>query len=530
MNLLNTYKLQKRLEKLESILRIFNEDEITDINNTARTQRARKSKANIFSRKLDSVLAAIDEGQDINQVNSKGQTPLLAMTAATPIEVVKCLLDNGADLNLTYKDKDAFELASKNNREDIASLILSDSNFKPKYNILQTYYNLSRHTATDTSFISLAASKESGEFSFDLYLPYYYTFNSGVLTKEQYKNVMTTVVNNCSSFKDDTSEYNKYLVSELDKDAPVTICCIADRFKLFVKLYDQNVNLKSLPHDSQLALIDLCKRCIEGDIQLTRGDVYDAISMCSTLCDLVGYDYNPYEAVYDPSTIKKLSEKNLYHLMNAAIRGNREDRLKQMIAARAKISLCTAKTYLSNNKNLDRKWVQLIVQLIDLPKGRTDATTLQCIYESIFSHYDDYIEFLIDRGYGDRLAYYCADRRKGKPGGIDRDTRDCAVVLVRNGYDLNKDYNYAVDDEVNPNNVNAVAKAIVRAIKYDSIDSNLIKSIEKYPAALGSDIVTDAIANAGDNNAISRQIQRMKDRLYSDDLDNDSGDDNVYDF
>ena len=68
-----------------------------------RTPRARRVKANIFSKKVEEVKAALDEGVDVNTKDDKGRTPIEVACCARKGDtgaIIKLLLDNGANPNV----------------------------------------------------------------------------------------------------------------------------------------------------------------------------------------------------------------------------------------------------------------------------------------------------------------------------------------------------------------------------------------------------------------------------------------------
>ena len=100
MSLLSKYRLEKQIAKLERLV----------------IERAGGVKANLFSKEFEEVKAAVDEGQDVNQINGRGQTPLLFAADSKDgnnSDIIEYLLTHGADLKSKFKRSNAFDLARK---------------------------------------------------------------------------------------------------------------------------------------------------------------------------------------------------------------------------------------------------------------------------------------------------------------------------------------------------------------------------------------------------------------------------------
>lgn len=97
-------------ELMNSIRNMSDADDIVDdadaeapaAETPARAPRARRVKANIFSKKPEEVKAALDEGTVVNTRDDKGRTPIEVACCARKGDtgaVIKLLLDNGANPN-----------------------------------------------------------------------------------------------------------------------------------------------------------------------------------------------------------------------------------------------------------------------------------------------------------------------------------------------------------------------------------------------------------------------------------------------
>ena len=101
--------------------------------NKSTTGRTRKPKQqpvvtpNMFSNNLAEVKAAVDAGENVNQLNDKGMPAVIkAITskAGTSEEIAIYLIEHGADLTYTYKGRDALSYAIRNNKYKTVQAII----------------------------------------------------------------------------------------------------------------------------------------------------------------------------------------------------------------------------------------------------------------------------------------------------------------------------------------------------------------------------------------------------------------------
>lgn len=95
-------ELMNDLRNAPDISSLDSDDTAEEPSAPTRATRARRVKANIFSKKPEEVKAALDEGVDVNTKDDKGRTPLMVACIARKGDtgaVIKLLLDNGANPN-----------------------------------------------------------------------------------------------------------------------------------------------------------------------------------------------------------------------------------------------------------------------------------------------------------------------------------------------------------------------------------------------------------------------------------------------
>ena len=89
--------------------------------------------------------AAVNDGEDVNQLNSNGRTPLvnaLLSRSSSAEEIALYLLNNGADLNIAYKNEQPINIAVRKNRYKVVkSMIEHGIEFDYNLATLATMYN-----------------------------------------------------------------------------------------------------------------------------------------------------------------------------------------------------------------------------------------------------------------------------------------------------------------------------------------------------------------------------------------------------
>lgn len=467
---------------------------------SARAPRQRSVKQNIFSKKLDEVKAAVDAGQDVNQVNDKGQTPLLfAANSRTGnnSDIIEYLLTHGADLSTRFKDLTAFDLVCKNSNVDAMRVILANDTknviTRPSYTI-ERFYKI---VPDDREIILLAASREKYRFDRELHRFYYKAFAQKTISQEQYVQAINTILDNCR-YLDCASDV---IAGEVARKITNTIEKIADKENKLVDL-SLAVDNDKVSFSTARKLLDLCGEVVSGKLSLL-GDVINFIAVCRILCAIVS-DNSFMSNLLNPKFISNLEYRDLKSLFSGALYKKDVDTLSKLIAAKVKLDvnvICNSYTV----QNASKEITKLVVKLID----RSSAPDRWSI-DNIARCKNEYlINYVIDMGYGENLLAWCIERA----GMLDNYTT-VVKALKDNGFDV-------PDDEDSRRNILSVANnkrdiremisSIIGAIKNDTWDRILETFVTVHPEILLNDDIAKAIED--NNTTTSRQLRRRIERL-----------------
>jgi ankyrin repeat protein len=465
---------------------------------SARAPRHRVVKQNLFSRKFDEVKAAVDAGQDVNQVNDKGQTPLLfAANSKTGnnANIIEYLLTHGADLTPMFKGLNAFALVCKNSNIDAMRVILANDTQNvitlPSRAIERNY----KHVPDDKEIILLAASKEKRYFDREVHRFYYQAFASKTISQEQYEQAINTILYNCMYAGCALDVIAREVAGKITN----TIEKIADKEKKLVDLYFAVFN-NDVSDSIARKLLDLCGEVANGNLSID-GRVLDFIRVCKMLCNKVG-DKSFMSNLLNPKFISNLDQRDLASLF---IEGVRHDIsiLQKLVAAKAKLHVGTVCGTIVQEAN--KEITKLAVKLVD------KSTTLdRWSISDIARCKNEYlINYVISIGYGENLLAWCADHASMLNDGM-------AVVkaLKDNGFELPDDVDSRVNIISAANNnrdIKGIISNIIAAIKHDEWNRRLEEFVTDHPEILLNDYIAKAIED--NNNTTSRQLRRRIERL-----------------
>ena len=470
-----------------------------------RAPRQRAVKQNLFSRKFDEVKAAVDAGQDVNQVNDKDQTPLLFAAnskVGNNSDIIEYLLTHGADLSQKFKGLTAFDLVCKNSNIDAMQAILENDTQnvinRPSSSV-ELYY---KDVPNNKDVILLAASKERRDFDRHLHRFYYNAYALKIISKEQYEQAINTILNNCRY----VSYSSESIVREVANEITNTIKKIADKTNRLINLYFSVFDNKVSANTAR-QLLDLCGEVADGKLSL--GDrALDFIDVCKMLCRKIG-DKSFMSNLLSPKFLSSLDQSDLNSIFYDAVDRNDINTLSKLVAAKVKLNagaVCGDNRVLHSSKEITRLATRLIDKTTPLSKWNI-ADVASCGNEYL-------INYVIDMGYGEDLLAWCARN-------VNSLDDDMAVVkaLKENGFEVpdesdSDSMKSIIDRTINNQSTRSMIHNIINAIKDDIWNRELEKLITDHPEFLFDDSVTKAIED--NNTTTSRQLRRRIERLPKD--------------
>lgn len=470
----------------------------------ARAPRQREVKQNLFSRKFDEVKAAVDAGQDVNQTNDKGQTPLTFAAnskAGNNSDIIEYLLKHGADLSILFKGLNAFALVCKNSNIDAMRVILANDKRniinKPS-SYIEIYY---RDIPNDKDVILLAASKESYRFDSYLHKFYFSAYALKIISKDQYEQAIDTILNNCKY----SSCSSESIAREVTNKITNTIQKIADKEGILVNLYFAVFN-NEISVDTARQLLDLCGEVANGKLSIsTTYRALDFIETCRMLCAKVG-DKSFMSNLLNPTFLSKLDDGDLLGIFYEAVTFNDVNTLQKLIAAKVKLrsgAICASDHVQKSNKEITRLATRLIDKATPLSKWDI-FDVAKCKNEYL-------INYVIDMGYGEDLLAFCVEHR------YTDDNLAVVKALKENGFEVPSDEDSRksiVDRTATKQKTKDMISRIIYAIKDDGWSRDLEQFVTAHPEVLLDDSITKAIED--NNTTTSRQLRRRIERMPKD--------------
>ena len=474
--------------------------EVEEPRRPARAPRQRAVKQNIFSRKFDEVKAAVDAGQNVNQLNDKNQTPLLFAAnsrAGNNGDIVAYLLDHGADITRQFKGANSFQLACKNHNDSAIKAMLKSSAIsrigEPFVVMVRWYDN---NLPNDSEIIILAASNTSNEFDSTYHDWLHAALSRKLISRAQYEELINAAIDRLNESVYVNSRTLKF---ELEKDITNTIEKFADKFGFLItneRLYELNISRATAEK-----LLPLYKEAAAGKLRFDCS-VERFTKDCNELCRITKQSNDFVANMFTPEFIRQLSNHAQFELLKSAIRDNNRDLIQKIAAVKPKFSSNEMISYInhggvnSNNRELTR----ILVKMID----KSSALSSYDIYSIAGSHNEYLIAYFVDKGYGEALS---AEVRRSPE--CDKVLRDNDIAPVNDDESRRQISNKFRD----MSNREDTILSIIRSIKNDEWSSRLERAVTRDPDILLDEKIIKAVED--NDTTTARQLRRRIDTISS---------------
>lgn len=500
---------------------------------------ARAVTPNLFSRKFAEVKQAVDNGEDVNQRNDKGKTPLTwALMSNKPEaeEIAQYLIDHGARLNMgDSRGITPVVYAVKYNHPNIVRYMLNNENEDIRINSRMSYIGAGRGR---TSLLEVAA--QNGWPLKDLPLlirPGF--FNSGWVY-ELLSNVLGTYykdsspaekqafANHCINTHFDSTDDNDIAMSNMSSVTTLysdTNKSIGKYFRNAIRdagyvPFLGNTYRRGAVSGNEQEIYDIARDLISGKLKNTL-----STSPFSTFLQYLG---DACAALNRPSLVGEVLNQNMidsmpskwaWNLLDDAI-SDGSSSVNDMLKLKYKkpspdiirnilISL-TESEFLANSssKAITRQVCKLLSKYINSLSlhPRIDYYTLSRITKS---NNRFLIDFMIDHGFGQELAD-CQCNSK---------SNECIDALndanITSTDDKSQEERTAIEDK---RSFNELVSEIINAISVDAMSIGLQNKIRSYPNALLDPRVQEAINEADPDNITARQLRIQADRARPDEV------------
>lgn len=507
----------------------------------SRQPRQRTIVPNLFSRKFAEVKQAVDNGEDINQRDDKGKTPLIwALMSNKPEaeEIAQYLFDHGARLNMgDSRGVTPVVYAVKYNHPNIVRYILDHRN-DLQINSRMSYIGAGRGR---TSLLEVAA--QNGWPLKDLPMLIQPSFFNSGWAYELLSNVLGTYykdsspaekqafANYCINTHFDSTDDNDIAMSNMASVTGLNRINNRSVGKYFrnairdagyVPYLSNTYNRASLAGNEQ-EIYDIARDLISGKLKNTL-----STSSFSTFLQYLG---DACTALNRPSLVGEVLNQNVvdsmpndwaWELLDDAIY-DRSDSINDMVKLKFKkpslnrmqsMLRCLAESQANSDSGraITRQVCKLLSKYIHFlsfnpeSSGTTGTYTLNRIAES---HNKYLIDFMIDHGFGQDLA----DSRANNKSKECIDALSDANIIRTD--DKSQDERTAMS---NKRSLNTFIDSIIYAIEHDRMDVHLQSRIREDASVLLDLRVQEAIDEADPDNITARQLRIQADRARPDEV------------
>lgn len=522
MKLVDKYKLTRKLAKLEKLYIENTSDTDSTTLGSKRTTRAGKITANIFSKKLANVKAAVEAGQDVNQTNDKGFTPLALACKSKVImsDVVEYLLDHGANANDIVDNK----------RKPVIFAVLDKGDLKSAVSLVEHGANLDVHYGYHGTPVIEYALKDCKIKDIDVLItliPDGLSFFDRLRALRYLTGNRSSIPGNVDSLisKLTDVDVNDRLefVHFLYRNASVVV---EDLRSGNGAIFDKIVSYGYLPFvgSKQIEIDSYSKTALNkiyNALKLARDGKLDysyanGLSLFFEMCDKVCGALNVPSITYDLITADFINKANHSAVSSALwiLLGNKKlEKIKELAKSNLKANEYAAQEtircliYYNKSTSVDRDRTIAARRLLNKFMGSRPIKLMSIEINDLQESRDKvFLDYLFECGMGDILT---EDKYSTHP------SNEFIDACKEHGFEIKNGSN-----KQNKNDSSAYIADIIRAIKDDTWSRRLETIVTEDPQVLLSDEIQAALNDERNSGSFTRrQLLRKIEQLPAEEAD-----------
>ena len=476
---------------------------------SSRAPRARRVKANIFSKKPEEVKAALDEGVDVNTTDDKGRTPLMVACMARKGDtgaVIKLLLDNGADPNVASTRPAVTYAVMFQNKDGVIALANAGANLAVRgkddrtlmFSIIGSgLFSTNEVNNMITEDYIKEFDKRSNIYESNMANLLGYGYNK-LDNATSYVNHLVDVTVKALGKESAT----RHLSPDSDRPYWLLTANALERNGVAIWFHDSSYSIKKISNNKQMSdkLYDLAEKVGSGSIA-----AFNLSAICKAVVAICNeYNKSPsiLSSILTQSSFDAFNVKDQWEMLQSVIYTERYfgGNSSALVQCLTKLKFKAPEqnemgdvvgTFCREARNFEPS--DLLVRLVCRKiRPYTNLLRKYDIYTIAQSTNYRFIDAMVDAGIGEDLA------RESFMSNV------CRSVLRSN--DLITDNTQQSDDA-------KLVRSIVQHIANDTMSTSVRQAINENPAILDNDKIQNALNDpANEHSVTARQLKRQYDQ------------------
>lgn len=485
----------------------------------ARAPRARRVKANIFSKKVEEVKAALDEGTAVDTRDDKGRTPIEVACCARKGDtgaVIKLLLDNGANPNEKCPVRSAVVCTVMyGNKEGTIALSNAGANLvvpgKDKRTLMMSIIDSGLFTSDEVMSLITVQYFRNWITNNNTYTSISDIIDEGCLKLGNERNFTNHVVD--MLFKATTpdvacSKLNTHM------DSKSTWLLVADAMAkngYTMKFISSSYYANKIARDKQMAdkIYDQAEQVAQGNLKPT--DLSALVKAVMAICNIQHKPLDILGNILTQSTFDELTAEDQWNTLTSAIYAEKDFGEASCVALSKGLTklkfkpptskdiggvlhtYCTGDRNIIHNNDLRRlvcRKIRPYIKTIDEYDIRNNIA---------YSKDPLFIDNMIDAGLGEALASVTFGMSD-----VCRSELRSAGLLSDNG------------ERPRENDNANLIRRIIRHITDDTMSTEVRRKINEDPSILANDSIQSALDDPSNADSVTaRQLKRQYDQWYA---------------